>query len=159
VRIVLLRHAIAEENSPSGDAARELTAEGRKKAEGVCRAIAGMELGIGHILTSPLVRARQTAVILKEALKFSGPLEECRALVPEGRPADVTDTIAAAKVDCVALVGHEPMLSQYTAWFAGGGRFDVRKSGVVILEGNGLPGPDGGVVVAMFAPRHMRAVR
>ena len=56
----------------------------------------------------------------------------------------------------MALVGHEPHLSRYTAWTVGGGRFDLRKSGVVILEGAGIPAAGEGVLAGLFAPRHLR---
>ncbi|MEW5855478.1 MAG: phosphohistidine phosphatase SixA [Myxococcota bacterium] len=155
MRLVLLRHGIAEDSAPAGDAKRALTNEGRKKVHDVCEALAGMDLGIERILSSPLVRAAQTAQILREVLKL-GKVEESNALLPEAQPSAATSPIRALKASCVALVGHEPHLGRYTAWSVGGGQFDIRKSGVVILEGSGLPGPGGGAVVGLFAPRHLR---
>lgn len=156
MRIVLVRHAIAQDQHPDGDAARELTAEGRKKAAEVCRALAGMDLGIVRVLCSPLQRAVQTAQVLRDVLKLGKAVEETKALLPEAQPQALSPVLKSLKVDCVALVGHEPHLSRYAAWTAGGGRFDVRKSGVVILEGAGLPGQGEGVVAGLFAPRHLR---
>ena len=155
MRLVLLRHAIAEESHPKGDSARELTPEGRKKAQEVCRALAGMDLGIERILTSPMARASQTAQILKDVLKLPH-VEDTKALLPEAQPPALSPVLKATKVQCVALVGHEPHLSRYAAWSVGGGKFEVRKMGVLILEGTGLPGAGEGSVAGVFAPRHLR---
>ncbi|MBI5498054.1 MAG: histidine phosphatase family protein [Deltaproteobacteria bacterium] len=156
MKLVFVRHAIAVEKHPDGDGARELTAEGRKKALEVCRAVAGMDLGIERILTSPLQRSVQTAQILREVLKLPKAPEETKALLPEAEPQALTAILKSAKAECIALVGHEPHISRYTAWTVGGGKFDVRKCGVVVLEGAGVPGAGQGALAGLFAPRHLR---
>lgn len=156
MRLVLLRHGIAEETAGGSDADRALTGEGRKKAQEVCKALAGMDLGIERILTSPLIRAVQTAQVLKEALKLGKGVDETKTLLPEARPTDLVQPINALKATCVALVGHEPQLSSFVSWAVGGGNFEIRKSGVVVLEGAGLPAAGAGALVGLFAPRHLR---
>jgi len=156
MRLVLLRHGIAEESGGGSDAERSLTAEGRKKAQEVCRALAGMDLGIDRVLSSPLARALETAGILRDALKLTKAPEVSKVLLPESKPQDATEVIQSLKASCVALVGHEPHLSHYAAWCIGGGAFELRKSGVMVLEGPGLPGAGAGALVGMFAPRHLR---
>jgi phosphohistidine phosphatase len=156
MRIVLLRHGIAEDAAAGGDAERALTGEGRKKAREVCKALAGLDLGVERVLSSPLKRALETAHILRDELGLTGEVEVCPALVPEANPSAASPIITGQRAECVALVGHEPHISTYAAWSTGGGTYDVRKCGVIVLEGSGLPGKGGGALVAMFAPRHVR---
>lgn len=156
MRLILLRHGIAEDRGSSGDAERGLTGEGRKKTADVCKALAGMDLRVDHILSSPLKRSTQTALLLRDALGLSRAVQETPALLPEARPEALTPILKALKSQCVALVGHEPMLSQYAIWCMGGGKVELRKAGALVLEGASLPAAGGGVLVGHFAPRHLR---
>jgi len=69
MKLYLLRHATAVDVALS-DAERELTREGREEARIAGAALAELGVKVSHILTSPLVRARQTAEIVAKVLKF-----------------------------------------------------------------------------------------
>ncbi len=111
--IYLLRHGIAEDYSPQGDAGRSLTDDGVAKLE---RAAAGWKRIVGEVdlmLVSPLLRAQQTAAIFCEAVAASAPCVETAALIPEARPLLALELLHAAMHEGkrgVACVGHEPNL-------------------------------------------------
>jgi phosphohistidine phosphatase len=109
----LLRHAEAEDVSPSGrDADRRLTDDGRKRMKAVARAIAKLDAGYDVVLVSPLLRARQTAEPVAEACGFEGPLSETRALAPNADPVEVLHELARLKPAAALLVGHQPQLGR-----------------------------------------------
>jgi phosphohistidine phosphatase len=105
----LLRHAEAEDLSPSGrDADRRLTEDGRRRMKSVAKVIARMDPGYDTILVSPLVRSRQTAEPVAEACGFRKPLVETKALEPNADPVDVLHELARLKPGTALLVGHQP---------------------------------------------------
>jgi phosphohistidine phosphatase len=112
----LVRHAKAEEASKGGDAARRLTADGRRRFEALARALAP-RLGVARILTSPLVRARETAEVL--AAVTGAPVEEEPALASGRSSAGEVLALAHAAGNGVALVGHNPELAEAIALAAG----------------------------------------
>lgn len=109
--VYLLRHGIAEDFSPRGDAGRSLTEEGVAK---LLRASSGWKRIVGEVdlaLVSPLLRAQQTAAIFCDAVAAAAPRVETAALVPEARPLVVLELLLAAMHEGkrgVACIGHEP---------------------------------------------------
>ena len=84
------------------------------------------------VLTSPLVRARQTADILAAALQPHPPIVETGALAPGAAPQAVLDVLAGhGRRHRIALVGHEPDLGRLAARLAGFGRPLPFKKGAV----------------------------
>lgn len=140
--IYLLRHGDAEDGN-GDDAARRLTAKGESQARAAGRALAALDAQIGAGLTSPKVRAADTARLACEAL----------AVEPEvanelgGGPFDSL-ALAAGRGD-VLMVGHEPDLSNEVARLTGG-RVKLRKSGLAIVDGSTL--------VALLRPRELAAL-
>ena len=122
-------------------------------------AAAGMRaLGIAPdlVLTSPLVRCRQTADIICEALGGT-PVEDPR-LRPGMRLGDLEDALldhphAAAPLVC----GHEPDLSEIVAELTGGGRVEFKKGGLAILDVEAVR-PGGGRLRALYPPAALRAL-
>jgi phosphohistidine phosphatase len=109
----LLRHAEAEDVSPSGrDADRRLTDDGRRRSRAVAKAVAKLDPCYDAILVSPLVRARQTAEPVAEACGYRKALVETRALAPSADPADVLHELARLKPGTALLVGHQPHLGR-----------------------------------------------
>jgi len=112
-RIYLVRHAKAEKDAPSGgDAARALTREGRLRFLDLARDIAA-ELEIDRILTSPLVRARQTADIL--AAVTGAAVEETAALASGRSSGAEILALARRSGGGTALVGHNPEIAEAIA--------------------------------------------
>jgi phosphohistidine phosphatase len=112
MKLYLVRHAEAIAHSPAlDDAIRHLTAKGRGQFQKTARTMARREIDPDFILTSPLVRAVQTAEILAQVMEFRGELavapELAHGLDREGLAA-VMERYRPAKR--LVLVGHEPEL-------------------------------------------------
>jgi phosphohistidine phosphatase len=137
--VYLVRHAVAEESHPLGDAARALTVDGRDAFRAHAAALAKRVRLIG-IASSPLVRAVQTAEILAEALE----VREVRIHGELGHPGGSRRSVAglARKLGPGwALVGHNPSLGEALAHLLGqsaeAARF--RKGAVAALQPGALP--------------------
>lgn len=116
MKLYILRHGLAVERGAPGyerDADRCLTPEGREKMEQAARGMAALGLEFDLILTSPYVRARETAEIVAQVLGLSEHLEVCEALAPGGCRKDLFKRLKNCATDeQVILVGHEPDLSE-----------------------------------------------
>jgi phosphohistidine phosphatase len=117
MELYLIRHGIAEDKGLGiKDEERSLTKEGRQKTEKVAQKLVKLGLSFDLILTSPLVRARQTAEILIEE-KLSSQLEESSHLAHDGQISswlkDWLEPRNYSQNTQLALVGHEPDL---TSW-------------------------------------------
>ncbi|MBN3886708.1 MAG: phosphohistidine phosphatase SixA [Nostoc sp.] len=117
MELYLIRHGIAEDKELGiKDEERSLTKEGRQKTEKVAQKLVKLGLNFDLILTSPLVRARQTAEILI-AEKLSSQLEESSHLAPDGQISswlkDWLEPRNYSQNTQLALVGHEPNLSNW----------------------------------------------
>jgi phosphohistidine phosphatase len=116
LRVYLVRHAQAEPGHPLGDAARRLTSDGRAAFAARAAELAS-EVRLARILTSPYVRARETAELLSAA---SGAAVEPEEALGSGRStAEELVRIARVHGDGTALVGHNPEISEAIALVAG----------------------------------------
>jgi phosphohistidine phosphatase len=133
MELLIIRHAKAEDHGhPDGDAARALVLKGRKQAERVGEFLRRADIVPDITLTSPLVRALQTAEILCAAAGAPEPVVQpwlACGLHPDTARRELA---AFGAFPRVALVGHEPDLSQLIASLlgAGTGTIDVKKASV-----------------------------
>jgi phosphohistidine phosphatase len=138
VEIYLLRHGIAANAKPGQpDSGRALTEEGGEKLRRVLDRAREAGAKPGAILSSPYLRALETAQIAKDALRFEGGIERVDALVPDGSPHDVWDEIRARKSeDAILLAGHEPLMSSLAAFLLGCPALEVefRKAALMRLD-------------------------
>lgn len=125
------------------DAARALTEKGERQSVAAGRALATLGVEIEACLTSPKVRAAETARLACAPLGVEPEVE--REL--EGGPFDPL-RLAAGRGETM-LVGHEPALSTEIAGLTGG-RVKLRKGGVAILDGETL--------VVLLRPRDLAAI-
>jgi phosphohistidine phosphatase len=140
--IYLLRHGDAEEGNGDG-AARRLTPKGERQARAAGKVLTATNAKIDACLTSPKVRAKDTACLTCEALSLEPEItEELR-----GGPFD-SASLAAGRGN-VLLVGHEPDLSNEVARLTGG-RLRLRKGGLAIVDGSTL--------TALLRPRDLIAL-
>lgn len=132
MRLILFRHGIAEDAAlEQPDADRSLTPEGVRKTR---RAAAGLAHIIDRpdaLLTSPKLRAAQTARIVGEAWS----MEPCVLDALAEGPADtLRDALVSRQETCLCLVGHEPTLSDLAMLLTGGGWLKLKKAGVIVLD-------------------------
>jgi phosphohistidine phosphatase len=119
MKLYLLRHGTASDVPPS-DAERELTREGEEEAQIAGSALAELGVKPSHVLSSPLVRSRQTAEIAAQVLKIQAEVE----LVDELTNGTPTPTLLRtlkpySSEDEILLVGHMPSLSEHLAALIG----------------------------------------
>jgi len=115
MNIHLLRHAIAVERGTPGfeeDALRPLTRLGRSKMEAAARGMERLGLAFDEILSSPYVRARETAEIVAATLRHPGDITFLDELGAERDPADLIDRLTGPGTGggSLLVVGHEPFL-------------------------------------------------
>ena len=141
MEVWLLRHAEAEDRAASGrDEDRGLTAGGVAQAKAVARGIAAMAPAIRVILTSPWLRARQTAEPLAEALGLAA-IRPSRALEPGSDPEAILSEIEEAGEESLLLVGHAPQLGRLLGRLVTGepdGDIPMSKAGVACVSFEGL---------------------
>lgn len=161
-RLYLVRHAAAGRRGPAwpDDRLRPLTPDGRRRFRRVVRGIAAHGARIDLVLTSPLVRARQTADLLAAA--FGAPRAVVLpALAPGGTPARVVAALARRRSAArrIALVGHEPDLGSLAAWLIGAREpLAFKKGGVCRID---VPWPprQNGRLVWFATPGMLRRLR
>lgn len=157
LKLFFLRHGKAENRADwrDDDDLRPLTAEGERLLVAEARAIGRLTKGLELILTSPLVRARQTADIVAGELGL-GRLVHDHAAIGRGLDAGVLRGIVAVHpgVSSLMVVGHEPDFSLTIAELIGGGRVDMRKGGLARVDVRG-PALDGGVLEWLLTPAQL----
>lgn len=140
--IYLLRHGDAEDGN-GDDAARRLTPKGERQAEAAGRALAALGAEIDTCLTSPKVRAAETARLA------------CQAL---GREPEIAEELRGGSFDSLGLtagrgeallVGHEPDFSSEVARLTGA-KAKLRKGGLAIIDNSTL--------VALLRPKDLLAI-
>jgi phosphohistidine phosphatase len=105
--LFLVRHAHAEKGDP--DDLRPLSERGREEARAVARQLAAHDTPPALVLTSPLLRARQTAEQIAQA---TGAEVRVDARIAPGLTADLLVTALDGQVGPVAVVGHQPDFSE-----------------------------------------------
>ena len=155
--IYILRHGIAEEAAPRGsDADRRLTENGRDKLEAVLKTARRAGVRPELILSSPLVRAVETAEMGRKILEVESPVHITPLLTPEGIPQNVWDEIRGfRKLDSVLLAGHEPLLSHLTAWLLGAPSLQIHmtKAALVAVDLDTFGNHARGVLKWMITPK------
>ena len=136
--IWLLRHGEAEDGPP--DAERALTAKGRRQARAAGAALAAIGAQIELCLTSPKVRAADTARLACEALGVEPVTEPALG----GGPID--PSALTAGLEQVLLVGHDPDLSMAVHTLTGA---QVR------MKKGGLAGIENGELIVLLRPREL----
>lgn len=161
MRLLIIRHAIAVPRGEPGipDADRRLTEKGRRRFEEVAAGLVRILQRPDRILTSPLRRAVETAAILSRAWEGPEP-EETEALAGGSLEAIARDLSRFSEEETVALVGHEPWLSDLVGHLVGAASGEgilFKKGGAALLEIEGSLS-SGGVLLWHLPPRILRSL-
>jgi len=151
--LYFLRHGRAEQHFDGRDADRQLTKKGKQELDGATPVWRRLKLRPEVIITSPLVRAVQTAEIARNALDVkSRPLTDDR-LQPGATWASMAQAMAdqhqAARV---MFVGHNPDFESAVELLSGGAAVRLRPGGVACLEFPGIPEPGQGEIAWLLDP-------
>ena len=156
--LLLIRHGIAvERGSTATDEERALTAEGRARTRKVLQRLLRLELGCDSLLSSPLIRARQTAELALQ-LGLGDTLNFREELSPGQDPLPLLQELLADTWKRVAIFGHEPDLSQLASHLLGcsTNSLQLKKAGVALVElDQGLPRlePGSGQLKLLLSPK------
>jgi phosphohistidine phosphatase len=161
--LYLIRHAVAEERGDAwpDDTRRPLSDEGmsslRKAARGLVRI--GVEFDV--ILTSPLVRTRQTAEIVAAAFNTRPPIVAVDSLTPDGTVQGVMNDLEKhARRTRIALVGHEPGIGELAARLFGSRRpLEFKKGAVCRIDIESIPPAGPGTLRWFLTPKILRELR
>ena len=117
----MLRHGRAEDaKAGASDSARKLTAEGRAEVKHVLERARRAGVVPSLILSSPYVRAIESAEIAAKILGYTGTIIRTDALVPISAPRRIWDEIRSRQTESqILLAGHEPLLGQLLASLLG----------------------------------------
>jgi phosphohistidine phosphatase len=160
--LVIVRHAIAEERDSvrwPDDAERPLTEAGAERFTSAAHGLARLVGHVDAVLSSPAARAWQTADLLEHEAGWPAP-KPTEALAVGGGPEDALAALPARAV--VAVVGHEPQLSELASLLLAGDpyavRLELKKGGGVLLASAGGLAPGAAVLRWSASPRLLRAL-
>ena len=140
MKTFLIRHAEAIDYTTDfvkDDSNRFVTPKGRNKSREVFKLIKSEIIKIEKIFTSPLIRAVQTAEILANVIKFEFDIEVVGELMFETTPKRIFELLLKNKeFEQIALVGHEPILSQFANNVCefGNRNINFRKSSICCID-------------------------
>jgi phosphohistidine phosphatase len=162
LELYLIRHGVAAERGKDwpDDSKRPLTPEGIARLRKEARGLNEIGVGFDQIVTSPLVRTRQTAEVFAEELKSKPPIVTSDALAPAGSPAlaiqEITKHVRKARV---ALVGHEPNLGELAGLLIGARTpLEFKKGGIARIDFDALPPKGAGILRWFLTPKMLRAL-
>lgn len=158
MKCYFLRHGVAVEAEEfrGSDSDRPLTDEGRERMAREARTMAKLDLDLELIVSSPLVRAKQTAEIVAKALGMHDRLiEDDRAGLGFG-PARLGELLREhSDAKSILLVGHEPSMSQTIGQVVGGARIDFKKGALARVD---FAAPSSGGILLWVVPPKVLAL-
>ena len=161
---VLLRHGIAVERDEweGSDADRPLTERGEKRVAQAATGLSRLHLQPTHVLSSPLIRAIETAKIAHSSLRVRAEIQIVDELLPDAPPNRLLSILHDLPPEsCVVCIGHEPQLGMAASVLLSGrasASFPLKKAGACLIE---LPipvKPGRGVLRWWLTPSQLRAM-
>jgi phosphohistidine phosphatase len=164
LRCVLFRHGIAanREEWTGKDGDRPLTDKGKRRVRGAAAGLKRVDVRPTHIVTSPLIRAAETAKVLHVTLAVRSPLRSIDELLPDASPEKLIGLLHdLPRGSFVVCVGHEPQLGLIASLLLTGrssSAFPLKKAGACLIE-LALPvKPGGGRLVWWLTPSQLRTI-
>jgi phosphohistidine phosphatase len=155
VNCYFLRHGIAVEPDEwtGRDFDRPLTHDGIERMKFEARAIAALSLQLGVIVTSPLLRARQTAEIVADRLKLRDEIVEDKRLANGFDARRLSEILGEHdKAEAIMLVGHEPTMSATIGRITGDANLELKKgalAGVALSDASATRG----TLISLIPPK------
>jgi phosphohistidine phosphatase len=162
-QLYLIRHAVAEPRGEAwpDDTKRPLTESGIERMHKAARGLARLGISLDAVLTSPLVRAKQTAEIVAAAFDPRPHIVTAESLAPDGSVAAVVAELGKhARRAHIALVGHEPAIGEIAARLVGGRHpIPFKKGAVCRIDIDALPPTHPGDLHWFLTPRILRSIK
>ena len=164
--LLLIRHAAAEDREAFAregrpDTERPLTKRGIERMQMAARGLTTMALPIERLVTSPAVRAVQTAEIVAPGLE-QRRVEREEVFAPDAPISAAVEWLRKQpRVDGMAVVGHEPSLGQLAECLIAGrpsGNLPMKKGGMILIRFDNAIGYGNGKLVWALPPAVLRAL-
>jgi phosphohistidine phosphatase len=170
MNLFILRHGIASDPGEDGlpknlpDAERPLSVKGKQRLWSVIKAMQTLDLEFDAVISSPLLRARQTAHSVVESFEIRRKLVWTDHLAPAGNPKSLIEQInqLGPRKKNILLVGHEPYLSQLVAWLIAGNTtaaIGLKKGGLAKLEIEKLAYARCATLAWLLTPRQLALIK
>jgi phosphohistidine phosphatase len=160
--LYLIRHGVAAvrgENYPD-DTKRPLTNEGVQKLRKESKALVALDITFDVILTSPLVRTRQTAEVVAAAFRNPPPIVNMASLAPGGTHNAIIEELSKQhRRHHIAIVGHEPGIGEFAGRLIGLRRpLEFKKGAICRIDVSALPPAGPGQLRWFLTPRILRKI-
>jgi phosphohistidine phosphatase len=160
LELYIIRHGVAAERGEEypDDSKRPLTSSGISRLRKEAKALDAIGVAFDLILTSPLVRARQSADVFAETMKSKPTVANTDSLAPAGTPTAVMQELGKhMRKGRIALVGHEPNLGELAARLIGAkSPLEFKKGGVCRIDFEVFPPKGVGHLQWFVTPRMLR---
>ena len=136
MQLLLLRHGKAEDRSAGGDFTRELEEKGHEQARHAARILAAADLLPDIVLTSPVLRAKQTADTFTDAAGMPGAVVQSWLSCGMSPHDALAELAAFPDFQRIMIVGHEPDFSELISHCLGtsSASVEIRKGSVTCIE-------------------------
>ena len=155
--LYLIRHADAlalGELAVTDDADRPLSEKGEHQSDDMGKFFKARSLVFDRVVSSPYLRARQTAEIMLKSSGMKLEIDFTEALTPDARPKKLSRYLMKSGGDKVALVGHLPHMAEFLTWMIGDkkAQVDFVKAGVAHISSGDSPIKGNGVLHWLLTP-------
>ena len=161
--LYMVRHGVAAERGADypDDSKRPLTSDGISRMRKEAKALAALGVDFDQIISSPLVRTKQTAEILAQAVPSQPAIATSDALAPAGTPTAVFQELAKhMRKARIALVGHEPNIGELAARLIGSRTpIEFKKGAICRIDFDVLPPKSLGMLRWFLPPRILKHAR
>jgi phosphohistidine phosphatase len=162
LELYLIRHGVAAERGDDypDDSKRPLTNAGISRLRKEAKALDALGVGFDHIITSPLVRTKQTADVFAETMKSKPSVSQSDALAPAGTSAAVIQELAKhMRKGRIAVVGHEPNIGELAARLIGARMpMEFKKGAICRIDFEVFPPKGAGQLRWFVTPRMLREI-
>ena len=161
--LYLIRHGLAAERGDQfpDDTKRPLTSRGIQRMKRAGKALVALDVAFDVILTSPLVRTRQTAEAVASAFKEPPAIVNVPSLAPGGTHNAIVDDLAkqSHRRKKIAIVGHEPGIGELAARLMGLRKpIEFKKGAICRIDVAALPPTGNGQLKWFLTPRILRKI-
>jgi len=162
LELYLIRHGVAAERGDDypDDSKRPLTNQGIAALKKEAKALVHLGVDFDHIISSPLVRTKQTAEVFAQALPSEPAVTLSDSLAPAGAPAAVFQELAKhMRKERIAVVGHEPNMGELAARLIGARvPLEFKKGAICRIDFEVFPPKGVGSLRWFMPPRMLRKI-
>lgn len=163
LELYVIRHGVAAERGDDfpDDSKRPLTGDGIAALRKEAKALDALGIGFDHIITSPLLRTKQTAEVFAEHLSSKPSVSNSDALAPAGSSASVLQELGKhMRKGRIAVVGHEPNIGELAARLIGSRTpLEFKKGAICRIDFEVFPPKGSGQLRWFLTPKILRKIR